>query len=368
VLFIGKFLYKQLYDDMRQGILDGKYPPGSKLPTESNLRDDFAVSDITVKKALSLLADQGMVRRVPGKGTFVIDQAANSKPAGSVRKDGTKLIGVVLEHVATPFGLDMMYRMDQQAEKLGYKLLIRFSYADREAETREINFLISQKAEGLIIMPSHGTHYNTSILKLIVNKFPVILIDKKLEGIPVPSVRTDNCAAAGRLVRCLVESGCRNISLITSNEDNATSLEERKRGFYNEISTLGLPVYRECIVPSKTEMVSNEPHISSVEAITRFLNEEKKMLDGIVCAEYGISLAFMKAAKAADVVPGRDLKVCCFDEDYLSPHGYYFTHVKQDEVTIADKAVSLLITQIQGGEIKEEDHRIPAIFMKGQTT
>jgi DNA-binding LacI/PurR family transcriptional regulator len=76
----------------------------------------------------------------------------------------------------------------------------------------------------------------------------------------------------------------------------------------------------------------------------------------------------MKAAKAADVVSGRDLKVCCFDEDYLSPHGYYFTHVKQDEVAIADKAVSLLITQIQGGEIKEEDHRIPAIFMKGQTT
>lgn len=369
VFIIGKFLYKQLYDEIRQGIQNGRYPAGSKLPTESELRTVYGVSAITVNKALNLLVDHAMVRRVPGKGTFVTDKALKTESQFSQdRAGGTRLIGVVLEHVSTPFGLEMMYRMDQQAEKLGFKLLIRFSYADREAETREINFLISQKAEGLIIMPSHGSYYNTSILKLIVDKFPVVVIDKKLEGIPVPTVRTDNCAAAGRLVKCLAEAGCRNIALVTTNEANASSLEERKRGFYNELAAIGLPAYKECVVPYKTEMVNNEPNASSVEAISRFLREEKNKLDGVVCTEYAVALALTKAAKAAGIVLGKDLKACCFDEDYLSPHGYYFTHVKQDESAIADKAVSLLIAQIQNGEIKEEDYKLAALFLKGQTT
>ena len=33
-------------------------------------------------------------------------------------------------------------------------------------------------------MPCHGLYYNTAILKLVIEEFPMVLIDKKMEGIP----------------------------------------------------------------------------------------------------------------------------------------------------------------------------------------
>ena len=52
----------------------------------------------------------------------------------------------------------------------------------------------------MIIMPSHGKHYSPAILQLYLDDFPMVMIDKKLRGIPVPSVRTDNRAAAAKLI------------------------------------------------------------------------------------------------------------------------------------------------------------------------
>ena len=84
------------------------------------------------------------------------------------------------------------------AKKTGYSLIVRFSYGDRERETEEIHSLMSLHVDGMIIMPCHGKNYSPAILQLYLDDFPVVLIDKKMKGIPVPSVRTDNKAATGR--------------------------------------------------------------------------------------------------------------------------------------------------------------------------
>lgn len=39
-------------------------------------------------------------------------------------------------------------------------------------------------------MPCHGKYYNTGILKRVIEHFPMVLIDKQVEGIQVSSVRT----------------------------------------------------------------------------------------------------------------------------------------------------------------------------------
>ncbi len=365
-----EFLYKQLYDSLAERIRSGQYPAGGLLPSEAALRKEFQVSSITVKKAFGLLAEEGFIRRVPGRGTFVRDGIPGGRPGpagGAARR-----IGAVLEHVSTPFGLEMMYRMDRAAEKAGYKLCVRFSYGNQKKEKEEIAFLIAQGVSGLIVMPSHGSHYNTEILKLVVEKFPVVLVDKRLDGIPVPSVRTDNGSAAAQLVRALAEEGCRRISPVTYEESGATSLEERQRGFSDQLAQLGLPEAPKCAIPAldAADMVDNAPTEDIVEFLKNFLLRTKGGLDGVVCMEYGVVPPFLLAARAAKVTVGAgagELKLCCFDEDYLAPEGFRFTHVKQDETRIAEKAVSLLIAQIRGEKSPAEDYRIPAVFRRGPT-
>lgn len=63
--------YAQLADILRAGISRGDYPPGDRLPSESALAKDHGVSAMTARQAVSVLEEEGLIRRVQGKGTFV---------------------------------------------------------------------------------------------------------------------------------------------------------------------------------------------------------------------------------------------------------------------------------------------------------
>lgn len=64
-------LYQQLASRLAQQIADGKYAPGSQLPTEPELMNEHGVSRVTVRQAIGLLARNGQVVSRRGKGTFV---------------------------------------------------------------------------------------------------------------------------------------------------------------------------------------------------------------------------------------------------------------------------------------------------------
>lgn len=64
-------LYQQLADALRREIAEGRYRVGDRIPSEEALCERFGVSRITVRAAIDLLADAGLLRRRQGKGTFV---------------------------------------------------------------------------------------------------------------------------------------------------------------------------------------------------------------------------------------------------------------------------------------------------------
>lgn len=65
-------LYLQLYDILHQKIMSGELPPGSKMPTESQLIEQYSVSRITVRKAMDLLTEENLIIKRSGKGSFVM--------------------------------------------------------------------------------------------------------------------------------------------------------------------------------------------------------------------------------------------------------------------------------------------------------
>ncbi|HHX12485.1 MAG TPA: GntR family transcriptional regulator, partial [Clostridiales bacterium] len=159
------FLYLQIYNELKGKIDDGIYQTGAKLPSDEELTNLFKVSMITVKKALGILKDEELVQRIPGVGTFVKERDPSMVDEKiDIRNPTTKRIGVVLEHVSSSYGLDLLYKIDQLAEEKGYKTLIRFSYYDREKENGEIDFLTNSQVDGLIVMPCHGVYYNPKII------------------------------------------------------------------------------------------------------------------------------------------------------------------------------------------------------------
>lgn len=62
--------YKVLARELRAAILQRRYADGSRLPTEAELAQEYRVSRQTVRRAFHDLVAEGMVNRVPGRGTF----------------------------------------------------------------------------------------------------------------------------------------------------------------------------------------------------------------------------------------------------------------------------------------------------------
>lgn len=63
--------YLQLVNLLRHNVATGVLRPGDQLPSESQLCDRYSVSPMTVRRAINLLVDQGVVVAEQGRGTFV---------------------------------------------------------------------------------------------------------------------------------------------------------------------------------------------------------------------------------------------------------------------------------------------------------
>lgn len=110
-------LYYQIETLLRREILSGELPPGSPLPSEESLGQEFSVSRITVRRALSILEDDGLIVRQRGRGTFVTDKLRSvdtSRFSGSMED----LISMGIRTEAKIIGFQMMDASDVVRLKL----------------------------------------------------------------------------------------------------------------------------------------------------------------------------------------------------------------------------------------------------------
>ena len=63
--------YEQVASDLREKIKSGVYPSGAKLPSRSELRTIYQISDTVSDKALWILRQEGLVETLAGVGVFV---------------------------------------------------------------------------------------------------------------------------------------------------------------------------------------------------------------------------------------------------------------------------------------------------------
>ena len=66
-----EFPFEQLAAILRARIASGEYAAGRKIPPLLDLQEEFGLSSMTVRRAVKELADEGLLLRVPGRGTFV---------------------------------------------------------------------------------------------------------------------------------------------------------------------------------------------------------------------------------------------------------------------------------------------------------
>jgi GntR family transcriptional regulator len=77
-------LYHQSYLVIRQRLREGVYPLNQPLPSEEDIRQEFGVSRVTIRRALAELEAEGLIQRRRGSGTYPIEQPADSEARANI--------------------------------------------------------------------------------------------------------------------------------------------------------------------------------------------------------------------------------------------------------------------------------------------
>ncbi|WP_263147379.1 GntR family transcriptional regulator [Pseudomonas sp. RIT-PI-AD] len=139
-------LYAQLKELLRTRILDGSYPPSSRMPSESELCRTFEVSRITVRQALGDLQKEGLIFKIHGKGTFVAKPKAFQNVstlqglAESMTRMGYEVINRLhgIRHLAASTTVAERLQLEEGAPVTEIK---RVRLVNREPVSLEITYL-----------------------------------------------------------------------------------------------------------------------------------------------------------------------------------------------------------------------------------
>jgi len=96
--------YLQVAGDLRAAIASGEYAPGAQLPTYQELADSWGVAVNTVKSAVSLLKDEGLVVTRHGKGSFVRTQQPDNEAGERAGSGGDERIWQAIAEIRKRLG------------------------------------------------------------------------------------------------------------------------------------------------------------------------------------------------------------------------------------------------------------------------
>ncbi|KFK93817.1 MULTISPECIES: GntR family transcriptional regulator [unclassified Serratia (in: enterobacteria)] len=101
-------IYKSIADQLRIRLNSADYNIGSPLPSEKRLAEEFSVSRMTLRKAIDLLIEWGLVIRRHGSGTYVANKDVHHETTNLtgfievMKNQGKQVVSEVLEFVVMP--------------------------------------------------------------------------------------------------------------------------------------------------------------------------------------------------------------------------------------------------------------------------
>ena len=349
-------LYRQIYNYLLDQINRGEIKMGGKIPSENDLADQFDVSRITSKKALDLLAQENIIERVQGKGSYVVE-LNDREIIPDILEEGNEdkkilRIGLVIPGFSDDYGRELIQAIASHADRHQALLLIKFTHEKIKNEENAITELLLAEVDGIIILPIHGDYYNPKILELVLQKFPIVLADRYLRGIPATSVSTDNTRGTREATEYLFSLGHQHIAYITPPYDGTTVLEDRTKGFqlaHTQQNMLLNPHYL-CTNNAADLVYSIEKRNEldkEIDKLKQFIKENPEITAFVTC-RYSLAKVLANVIQSLNMTVPQDYSIICFD----SPNQMFgkppFTHICQKEKEMGKQAVELLMAQIKG--------------------
>lgn len=302
------YIYEQIKEYLTGLIVDNRDNKDYKLPSEQQVAQRFNSSRVSVRKAFSMLEDDGLIYRIKGKGTF-IQQGPNTSRI-TAKENPMNCFVFIIPEVSSKFVQNICSGMLAASRELDRKLLILSSSNSPLLERDNIATAIRFNCAGILLMPVDETHYDDSILSLSLSKFPTLFIDRRLYGLNIKCVSSDHQFIGYNATNYLLRQGRKNILFLTLSR-LVSSVRQRLEGYENALNEHFKGNYRRYILNIEDYMATPEKLYSVVH---NYL-EANPQIDGCIAGSGTPALYLVKAIKKLGRVIGKDIDVVFLDED-----------------------------------------------------
>lgn len=207
--------YIEIADLLSQQIADAVFPDG-RLPTEAQLCCKFSVSRPTVRQALALLEQRGLISKVQGSGTYINQDAlVRSNPVGNN-------VGLIITYLDDYIYPPIINGIERVLRDHGYSLLLSITKNAVDLEVNAIRNMLSQNVCGLIVNPTKSvlpSIADTWYKQIEAAQVPCLFINSRLPNFHFSYVEMDDYAVGQQMTEYLIQHGHTKITGIFKADD-----------------------------------------------------------------------------------------------------------------------------------------------------
>ena len=341
--------YIRVADFLRDKIRTGKFAHGDSLPSEPELAQQLGISRVTLRHALKIFEQQGLLIRRRGRsgGNFVnspLNKTAAPKTIG--------LISHLMNPDNEPYFIQLM---DGFNAGLGDNMNLLLM---KETDGDIVKLYHTCRLDGLLIISpyfdklEHSTGLAT-IPHVIVNVSSAFIGEKNLV-----SVDTDNINGALSVMRHLTELGHRRIAYIGGTVSVSNS-RDRLSGYKKFLKQAGIKI-DPCLVYN-TPLQNYDNYIHT--AVKNMLSLQCPPT-AIFAAGFYLATETIRTIRNLGLAVPEDISVCGFDDFEVSAyHKTFLTTVRQPLNRLGLEAGRKLAEWINTGTVREKQLVLPAEFV-----
>ncbi|MBI5670319.1 MAG: GntR family transcriptional regulator [Chloroflexi bacterium] len=342
-------LHVQLHNQLRQLILSGRWPAGSRIPSESQLTSHLNISRSTVRLALQQAELESLIERHPGKGTFVANHRTHERH--------NRLIAYMTCGFDSETHTLMLNGADDEVKAYGYRIIFR-NVQNRDEEIEVLKRLKADGVAGVLLWPTANgsASWQQNQVNYQQVNLPVVVMDRQIYGVECDCVTSDNYGGARALMQHLVELGHQQIVFLTHHETELLTVMERYRAYCDVLQEAGL-------TPAAPWLVGQPGHETGASQILRasvdgkspvfqqirdYLLNAQPWPTAIFALNDYLAVLVMRVVKSLGIKIPDDISIVGFDDIDLSVHlDVPLTTVAQDSFAIGKRAARLLIDRLE---------------------
>lgn len=227
--------YLQLSNILTEKIQNGTYPLGSKIPTEIELSDAYHVSRQTVRQALSVLVDKGLINKKQGSGNRVISNGLDS----NIRR-----IAIIASHTNDYIFPAVLHDIQTVLSLNSYSSQIISTHNKVCLEQEALQFVINQSFAGVLVEGVKTALPNPNLAvyqRFEKENIPLVFFHGGYDELKYAvCVTDDNFTGGYQLTRYLISKGHTCIGGIFNSDDMQG--RHRYQGYVTALHDAGLPV------------------------------------------------------------------------------------------------------------------------------